>query len=163
MNDRVMNEHAFQDLIPNNLCFGCGPQNPAGLKIKSYWEGDESVCTYEPQPHQAAGPDQVLNGGVIATLIDCHCICTAIARAYLREGRAIGSIPAIWYATGKLEIRYLRPTPMSRPVVLRARVVAESTRKTVLACTLSSGGAICAEADVAAVRVDAEWLAGVSP
>ena len=48
--------NAIQDLIPNNLCFGCGADNNLGLHIKSYWQDDESVCIYQPEPHQTAGP-----------------------------------------------------------------------------------------------------------
>ena len=104
-----------------------------------------------------AGPPQYLNGGIIATLIDCHSICTAIAHLYKTEGRTIGSEPNIWCATGKLEVRYLCPTPIDRPVNLRARIVDTSPRKVVLQCTLSSGGQPTAEAEVVAVRVSDAW------
>jgi hypothetical protein len=62
-----MSPIAFQDLIPDNLCYGCGPHNQGGLRIKSYWEGDESICVYRPERHHSAGPPQFLNGGIIAT------------------------------------------------------------------------------------------------
>ena len=148
---------AFQDLIPDNLCFGCGPQNSHGLRIKSFWNGDDVVCTCHPERYHMAGPPQYLNGGIIATLIDCHSICTAIVHLYKTEGRTIGSEPNIWCATGKLEVRYLCPTPIDRPVNLRARIVDTSPRKVVLQCTLSSGGQPTAEAEVVAVRVSDAW------
>ena len=86
-----MSEIAIQDLLPENHCFGCGPLNPEGLQIKSFWSGEsETICTYQPESKHAAGPTHILNGGVIATLIDCHCICTAVAEAYRREGRDVG-------------------------------------------------------------------------
>ena len=92
-----MTKIAFQDLIEDNFCFGCGPINEQGLQIKSYWDGPGvSICTYLPEPFQTAGPRGILNGGIIATLIDCHCVCTAIAYAYEREGREVGSVPEIW-------------------------------------------------------------------
>lgn len=148
---------AFQDLMPDNLCFGCGPDNDRGLRIKSYWDGDESVCSYRPEPHQTAGPPQFLNGGIIATLIDCHCVCTAVAHLYRSEGRTVGSDPTIWCATGRLEVRYLSPTPIDRPVELRARVVETAGKKVTLRCTLSSGGRPTAEAEVIALRVPDSW------
>ena len=107
-----MSSTAFQDLIPDNGCYGCGPANPHGLRIKSVWEGEEAVCVYRPEPHQSAGPPQFLNGGIIATLIDCHSVCTAIAHAYRAEGRPIGSAPHIWCVTANLNVTYLRPTPL---------------------------------------------------
>ncbi len=148
---------SFQDAIPGNYCYGCGPANPDGLQIKSYWDGDESVCTFQPSPHHSAGPKQYLNGGIIATLIDCHCICTAMANAYRSEGRDIGTTPEIWYVTGALNVSYVRPTPIDIPVTLRARIVEEKPKKTVLQCSLMSGGSECARAEVVAVRVANDW------
>jgi acyl-coenzyme A thioesterase PaaI-like protein len=153
-----MEQTAFQDQIPDNFCFGCGPANQQGLRIKSFWEGsDESICTYQPEPYHTAGPRRFLNGGIIATLIDCHCICTAIARAYQVEGRELGSSPLIWYATGSLTVNYQHPTPLNAPVVLRAHIVEVGDKKTVLTCSLSSQGRVCAEGKVVAVRVPFSW------
>lgn len=150
--------HAFQDKIPDNLCFGCGPGNVDGLQIKSVWASTgESVCTYQPEPHHAAGPPRFVNGGILATLIDCHAVCTAIAFAYESEGREIGSEPPIWYATASLEVNYLRPTPIESLVEVRARIVESDDRKTRLSCTLSSRGNTCAKGEIVAVRVPAEW------
>lgn len=158
-----MTEKSFQAQIPDNFCFGCGPENPDGLHIQSFWSGEnenESVCVYRPLPYQAAGPRVFLNGGIIATLIDCHGICTAVANAYRAEGREIGSGALIWCATAKLEIGYLRPTPIDAPVELRATIREAGEKKTVLECSLSSGGERCAEGEVLAVRVPPEWRHG---
>ena len=153
-----MERAAFQDQIGCNFCFGCGPTNEHGLRIRSYWDGpDESTCTYQPESHQAAGPKQFLNGGIIATLIDCHCICTAIAHAYRDDRREIGSAPAIWYVTGSLTVKYLRPTAIGVPVELRARIVEAGEKKTVLSCTLSSKGQECAMGEVVAIQVPLSW------
>lgn len=150
---------AIQDSIPNNHCYGCGPANPNGMQIKSYWDGTESLCTYTPRPEQSAGPTQFLYGGTIASLIDCHCVGTAMANYYGRDGFAIGDGPPIWCVTGELKVRYLKPTPIDRPVELRATIRECGDRKTTLACTLSSGGVVTAEGDVIAIRVPEEWRA----
>ncbi|GGO83205.1 thioesterase [Marinobacterium nitratireducens] len=153
-----MTATAFQDQIPGNHCFGCGPGNAGGLQIKSYWQPDGSaICHFRPSPQHCAGPAQTLNGGIIATLIDCHGICTAIADAYRRDGRAIGQGNEIWYATGKLEVSYRAPAPIDAELELLARVDEVSDRKTILSCTLSANGARCAEARVVAVRVPDDW------
>src|SRR5262245_26277303 len=81
----------FQDQIPDNFCYGCGPGNLVGLRIRSIWAGNEALCIFQPAPYHAAGPRHILNGGIIATLIDCHAVGTAIAHAYCAERRAIGS------------------------------------------------------------------------
>ena len=47
---------ALQDAWPNGTCYGCGPANPGGLHIKSYWseDGSEVVCTFRPGPEYNA-------------------------------------------------------------------------------------------------------------
>lgn len=89
----------------------------------------------------------------MATLIDCHCMGTAMADAYKREERALDSDPEYRYATGTLSVKYLKPTP-NTTVELRARVVEVKGKKTVLKCDfLSESGEKTAEADVVAIRV----------
>lgn len=152
-----MTRIAFQDQIPDNRCFGCGTENPHGLQIKSYWDGDESVCTFVPQPVHMAGPPQYVNGGIIAMVIDCHSVCTAIADHYRRENRDIGSDPLIWCVTASMTVNYLRPVPIDAPAVLRARIIEAGPKKTRLSCTLSSGDDECAAAEVLSIRVPPEW------
>jgi acyl-coenzyme A thioesterase PaaI-like protein len=147
----------IQDRIPHNHCYGCGPENPDGMQIKSYWDGEESICTYVPRPEQCAGPTGYLYGGTIASLIDCHCVCTSIANYYQLDGLEVGEGPAIWCVTGSLEVRYLKPTRIDHPVELSATIEECSKKKTVLACTLSSDGVVTAEGRVVAIRVPAEW------
>lgn len=152
---------AFQDQICDNLCFGCGPSNPIGLRIKSYWSGErESVCTYVPEKHHNAGPDVYVNGGIIATIIDCHAVCITIADAYRREGREIGTGENTWFATGSLSVKYIRPTPIDTPVLLKAQISETGDRKTVVKCSAFSDGIECASAEVVAVRESKEWRKG---
>ncbi len=152
-------KHAFQDQMPYNHCYGCGPENDLGLQIKSYWSAeDESVCVYTPQAHQCAGPQQYVNGGVIATVIDCHSICTAMAKVYAMAGREIGEGKQIWFATGRLELSYFKPTPIDRELMVIAKITEAKEKKITLECSLSSGGEVCVEANVIAVRVPSDWF-----
>ena len=148
---------AIQDLLPHNHCFGFGTLNPRGLQIKSFVEGDEVVCTFQPSPDHMAGPTTVLYGGIIAAVIDCHSVCTAIADAYRAAGQAIGSAPHRWCVTASLRIDYLAPTPIDRPVELRARVREANGRKRVVECTVRSGDREVARAEVLAIEVPAGW------
>ncbi len=152
-----MTRTAFQDQIVGNHCWGCGSLNMWGLAIKSYWDGEESVCEWEPRDRFMSGPSGVLNGGIIATLVDCHSICTAIAARYRLEGREIGSGESVKYATGSLNVRYLAPTPINQTVSLRATIVEATDRKTVVNSTVSSGGQERAIGEVVGVRVPEEW------
>ncbi len=149
---------AFQDLIPGNHCFGCGPANSGGLRIKSYWQGAaESVCHFTPAPHHCAAPPGFLNGGIIATVIDCHAICTAVAYAYRLEGREIGEGQQIQYVTGKLEVSYRKPVPLEATIRITAVVEEGNERKLKVVLQLLADGECCAVATVIAVRVDSDW------
>ena len=148
---------AIQDLIPHNHCYGCGPENPDGLQIKSYWDGTESLCTYVPRPEQSAGPTQYLYGGTIASVIDCHSVCTSIANYYQRDGFGVGDGPPIWCVTAALSVSYLKPTPIEKPVELRAIIEDCTDRKTVVRCSMSSDGIVTATGDVVAIRVPPSW------
>jgi N-acetylglutamate synthase-like GNAT family acetyltransferase/acyl-coenzyme A thioesterase PaaI-like protein len=148
---------ALQDLYPGNHCFGCGPRNRAGLRLKSFRAGDATVARFLPSPEHNAGPEAWLNGGIVATLLDCHGIFAAIADAYRREGRPFASAPLIWYVTGSLSVRYERPIPIDREVRLVARVQTAADRKTAVECALYSVDTVCARASVVAVRVEEGW------
>lgn len=153
-----MVQRAFQDDLYGNYCWGCGVANPHGLQIKSYWDGEVAVCTWTPAPQYAAGPRYILNGGIIATLIDCHSVCTAVAAAYRKEGRMIGSDPMIWYVTGTLKVVYQRPARLDRTIHLQARVTDATERKTVVSTRLYADETECATGEVIAVRVPTAWL-----
>ena len=142
----------FQDSMPGNVCFGCGNDNHDGLQIKSFWEGEEAVCVWQSE-EKYHGWSNLMNGGIIATIIDCHCMGTAMAHAYRLENRSLDSLPEYRYATGTLNVKYLRPTSNNHPVELRAKIVEVKNRKTVMSCSLLSQGEISAEAEVVAIRV----------
>ena len=142
----------FQDFMPGNVCFGCGRDNHFGLQISSFWEGEEAVCIWNSE-EKYQGWKGILNGGIIATLVDCHCMGAAAAAAYRAEDRALGSEPEYRYATGTLEVKYLKPTPNDKPIEIRAKVTEIKGRKTVLHCTVAVEGVVTAEAHVVAIRV----------
>ena len=149
-----MERRAFQDAFAQmgvHHCWGCGSQNEQGLQIKSYWEGDEGVCVWRPQPYHQAWPG-IVNGGILAAIIDCHCTCTAIAAAYRAAHRAITEPPLIAMVTAALRIAYLRPTPIAELLHLRATIREQTERKTILSCTLSTLGEVCVRAEAVVVR-----------
>ncbi len=154
---------AIQDCIPGNHCFGCGPENAQGLHLKSFVEGDEVVARYAPEGWEAAGPTHLVNGGILATLIDCHGVCTAIADSYRAAGRELGSSPLLWNVTASLRVEYLAPTPMAGPLELRARVREVKGRKRVVECVVHAGGRACARGEVVAVEVPPTWFDGTRP
>jgi len=148
----------FQDGLHGNHCYGCGAWNDKGLRIKSFWDGDESVCIYQPDPHHAAMPPDVMNGGTIAAIIDCHGVCSAIADAYRTEGREVGDGQKIWYATASLTVNYRKPTRIDGPVTARARLTEKTHKKTAFAVDFySHDGVLTCDATVLSLRVPDEW------
>jgi acyl-coenzyme A thioesterase PaaI-like protein len=149
-----MSDVAFQDQGSVRHCHGCGADNEKGLKLKSHWEGDEAVAIWKAQPHHCGGSKEIVNGGIVASLIDCHSLNLAIAQAYRNEQRPIGSAPRIGYVTRNLTIAYLKATPIGEPLELRARIIKMEGRKAWVSCTLSARGEACATGEVLGIRVE---------
>jgi acyl-coenzyme A thioesterase PaaI-like protein len=151
-----MSGKPIQDYYPDEIavCFGCGRHNPDGLQIKTYWDGAEGICRFMPLPRHAAYPG-VVYGGLIASLIDCHSVGTAVAAAYQQERREPGSKPLILFYTARLEVDYLSPAAVGIELELHARVTESGPRKAVVACSVFSGGAERARGKVTAVRAAA--------
>lgn len=156
----MSDEKAFQDYYGDEVshCYGCGRLNEHGLQIKSYWDGDEAICTYRPLAYHMAIPGFVY-GGLIASIIDCHSTGTAAAAAFRAEGRAMDTEPALRYVTASLHVDYLRPTPMEVDLVVRARVEEISGRKIVVSSEMTAGGELCARGTAVLVQMPEKWLA----
>jgi acyl-coenzyme A thioesterase PaaI-like protein len=146
------NRKAFQDYYPDDLshCYGCGRLNRHGHRIKSFWDGDETVALFMPKPYHTAVPGFVY-GGLIASLIDCHATGTAAAAMYRANGREMDSEPPYRFVTASLRVDYLRPTPMGELLEVRGSVKEITDRKVVVAVTLSVAGTVCAKGEVVAV------------
>lgn len=131
-----MQEPSLQErFAPNSLCFGCGPANVKGLRIRSLPRGDEVVATWQPEPHHEAFPG-MLNGGIIGSLLDCHCNWTAAWHLMNRNqlDRPLCTV------TADYAIKLLRPTPTDGPVQLTARVVETQPDRAVVEGILTAAG-----------------------
>lgn len=107
-------------LVPQLTCFGCGPANERGLRLRSSAGDDGVVASFTPWPEHDNGLGY-LNGGIISTLLDCH---SAAAVLHEADVRGWGALPgaALPYVTAGLDVRYLRPAPLTEPVSLLAVV-----------------------------------------
>jgi len=151
---KQMPEKAFQDYYPDDVsyCFGCGRLNEDGHQIKTYWDGDETVTVFTPEPYHIAIPGYVY-GGLIASLIDCHSTGTAAGASYRAEGRAMDTEPAFRFVTASLRVDYLKPTPLGVPLELRGKVKEIKGRKVIVETTLSAAGEVCARGEVVTVQM----------
>jgi len=153
-------ERALQDILQVH-CYGCGALNEQGLQIKSFWAGDEIICTWRPKPHHIGHPG-ILYGGMIASVVDCHCIWTASAHAHRRAGIEMDGTPRFQYVTAALQINYRKPVSIEQPIQLRAHVVESGERKSIVKCTVTANGVLCADAELVAVRMRSEATAATT-
>lgn len=158
-----MTDKAFQDYYPEELshCYGCGRLNEHGLHIKSYWDGEETLCRYQPRDYHTAIPGYVY-GGLVASLIDCHGTGTASAAAYRAAGRPMGTQPPLRFVTASLHVDYLRPTPKGEILEVRGRIKEVKERKVVVEAWVVAGGEVCARGEVVAVRAPEQLLASIA-
>ena len=133
-------EQSLQErYAPTSICYGCGPANEHGLRIRSIAHGDEVVADWTPAKHHEAFPG-VLNGGIIGSLLDCHSNWTAAWHLMQRAGA--DHTPCT--VTADYHVKLLRPTPTDGPVHLVARVVDSTDDRATIEAELHAGGKICA-------------------
>ncbi len=124
MSDRV--ETSLQEqYFPDLPCFGCGPGNDKGLQLRSNVGADGLVrASFTPWPEHDNGLG-FLNGGIIATVLDCHSAAAVTHEAFERGWPPLPGA-ALPYVTAGLDVRYLRPAPLAASVTLVARVTEAS-------------------------------------
>jgi acyl-coenzyme A thioesterase PaaI-like protein len=125
---------------PTLACFGCGPANEQGLRVRSFPTGaGEAEATWSPGPHHEAFPG-VLNGGIAGALLDCHSNWTATY--HLMRAAGLDHPPST--VTADYHVRFRRPTPTDAPVRLHARVVESQPDRATVEATIEAGGEVTA-------------------
>lgn len=130
---------------PTNACFGCGPANAKGLKVRSFPKNDAQntvVAHWQPEPHHEAFPG-ILNGGIIGTLLDCHSNWTAAY--HLMQQKNENHPPCT--VTAEYTIKLLKPTPTKGTIELIAHVVESSQNKARVVAQLIAEGKVCASCE----------------
>jgi acyl-coenzyme A thioesterase PaaI-like protein len=152
MSARTHEQRAVQDSYPDDVshCFGCGRLNEHGHHIRTFWDGDETVSRFLPEPYHMAAPGFVY-GGVLASLVDCHGTGTASAAAYRAAGREMGTEPPLRYVTASLEVDYLVPTPLGVMLEVRGRVRDMKGRRIRTDVRVLANGVECVRGVVTAV------------
>ncbi len=124
---------------PTSVCFGCGPTNEKGLRIKSFVEGEALVAEWRPEDHHKAF-DGILNGGICGALLDCHsnwCAAWSLMRA-----RGVEALP--FTVTASFSVTLRRPTPMDAVLRLKAWAVEIDGDRATIEATIEAGGKITA-------------------
>lgn len=145
---------AFQDYYSAHLahCYGCGYLNDHGYQIKTYWDDEDTVTRFTPEPFHTAVAG-VVYGGLLASLIDCHGTASAAAAMYRDERRAMDTLPTFRFVTGSLEVRYLEPTPLGPELEIRGRVREIKQRKVTIESTVAANGIVSARGVVVAIQM----------
>ena len=128
-----------EEYAPKNVCFGCGPANPSGLHIRSFPKNGELVAEWKPEKKYEAF-EGVLNGGIIGTLLDCHCNWTAAY--HLMKRAADDHLPCT--VTAEYAIKLQRPTPTRDSIFLSAKISEITDDRATVEGTLTAGGKLCA-------------------
>jgi acyl-coenzyme A thioesterase PaaI-like protein len=111
--------------FPDLPCFGCGPANEKGLRLRSYPLDDGRITAeFTPWPEHDNGLGY-LNGGIIATVLDCHSAAAVTHEAFRRGWPSLPGA-ALPYVTAGLEVSYLRPAPLTDTVTLYAEMARAS-------------------------------------
>lgn len=135
----MADERSIQEIYsPKGMCFGCGPMNEKGLRIRSFAEGDELVAEWRAEKHHEAFPG-VLNGGIIGALLDCHSNWTAAYFLMKRDGKT----EAPCTVTADFHVKLLRPTPSDALITLKARVVESAEDRATVEAELIANGKVC--------------------
>lgn len=101
---------------PNGVCFGCGPKNRHGLRLKSVPLGDAVVAEWKPKPHHIAF-GKFGSGGIISVLMDCQ--GNWAATYALMNSRNMRSPPGT--VTSEYTVKFLCPSPIDKKWRLSAR------------------------------------------
>ncbi|MEZ5306017.1 MAG: PaaI family thioesterase [Pyrinomonadaceae bacterium] len=122
-----------------SICFGCGPANEKGLRIRTFEKDGEYVCDWEPESHHQAFPG-MLSGGIVGTLLDCHSNWAAADFLMRKNGKSHPDCTV----TANYAVKLLRPTPYGETVHLRAWITESEGDRATVEAELTAGGKVCA-------------------
>lgn len=103
--------------LKHNHCFGCGNENPDGLRLKFRFDEahERAICDFR-MPKRYQGPPGHIHGGVIATILD-----EAMGK--------VNKLRSVIALTKKMEIEYMRPVPLGEKLTVVGREKAVHGRK----------------------------------
>jgi len=126
-------------------CFGCSPDNPVGLHMEFYEDGDEVISYWRPVEH-CQGWTGVMHGGIIATLVD-----ETAGWLVMRKLQTCG-------VTSRLNVRYHKPVVADTlEIVVRSKIVEQKRNYISIEVSVEDGcGEKCASAEVVYYAFDKE-------
>ncbi|HYX09137.1 MAG TPA: PaaI family thioesterase [Bacteroidales bacterium] len=122
---------------PSYNCFGCSPDNPHGLHLEFFEDGEEVVCNWTPEDN-LQGYDKVLHGGIQSTLMDEIASWTVYVKA-----KTAG-------VTARMEVKFRKPVFVDAgPLTVRGKIISQNKRiVTIYTRLFDANGICCAEGKV---------------
>lgn len=102
------------DDSPRHWCFGCGDRNPQGLGIHFEVEGKKVVGRFVARKEHQGFPG-LAHGGISAAVLD-----EAMGWAMYAAGA--------WAMTARMEVKYRRPLPLGRELIVTGEVLRQGGR-----------------------------------
>lgn len=141
-------------------CYGCGPANAKGHRLKSYLVGEQTVARFTPSMEHTGGVPENVYGGLLASLLDCHGTATAAAFAYRARGRTLDDGgDTIRFVTASLKVDYKRPTPMGKELLIQGALLSLVGRKAEVQLSLSADGEVCVTGTMLAIELPSPQVA----
>jgi len=121
-------------------CFGCGPDNPAGIGLRMRVDGDDVRADLVFDERHGGAPGLAHGGAVAAALDDLFGGVLVVLES-----------PAV---TANLNVDFRAPVPLGKELALTARCTGMNGRKLTFHATVELDGALLAEATALFLRVD---------
>lgn len=132
---------SVQERFANHTtCYGCGPSNTKGLRIRSFENETGLECDFTPELYHEAFPG-VVSGGILGTILDCHSNWTACCHLMKRD--ALSKPPCT--VTAWFKVSMLKPTPSHQgPLKVLARPVHSEGSRVTIEAQVQVGGEVTA-------------------
>ena len=118
-------------------CFGCCPDNPIGLHMEFFEDGDDVISYWRPQDHYQ-GWVGVMHGGILSTICD-EIAAWVVSRKLQTAG-----------VTSRLEVNYRHPVNVTdSQLTVRAHIKEQRRNIVIISVTIAnSRDEVCVESEV---------------
>ncbi|MEN6319482.1 MAG: PaaI family thioesterase [Syntrophaceae bacterium] len=119
----------------NTMCFGCSPDNPAGLHLE-FFTDEESIYSWVKVPGHMCGWKDLVHGGIISTILD-----EVMGRSVIYKMKHFAM-------TKSMAVDFLKPVYVDTELKAEGRVLEIKNEREVLAEGLlfNKAGVTCAKA-----------------
>jgi uncharacterized protein (TIGR00369 family) len=139
--------HRKYRAIQQNHCFGCGKNNPDGMRLRfTYDEGGQRFLCRFRLGKRYTGPPGHAHGGIIATILD-----EAMGK--------VNKIHNVVALTSEITVNYLKPVPLGTPLRVESRESSVHGRRHInVAEILDDRGQVLARSRGTFIAIDPQKL-----